>query len=200
MPFEKLFDKASARPKVPAAMKPATLVKPLVGIAGLLALSAIGHAETNATELRKQAGTGREVESSPADIDRSEANKKAALEFFQLILGDRDYEAARKFAGDYVQHDPRIGDGFDALVEALETNPIWKDRPKSRVDFKNVAADGNLVYFQTHRSIKAKDDGSPARLLVTHLFRFDEHGKIAEHWTQTQSVKLSESASKHPLF
>jgi predicted SnoaL-like aldol condensation-catalyzing enzyme len=132
--------------------------------------------------------------------DRSETNKQAALDFFQLILGDRDYEAARKYAGAYIQHDPRIGDGYDALVEALETNPIWKDRPKSKVEFKNVAADGDLVYFQSHREIKAKDDGSPARLLVTHLFRFDPQGRIAEHWTQSQSVKLSETINKHPLF
>jgi predicted SnoaL-like aldol condensation-catalyzing enzyme len=132
--------------------------------------------------------------------DRSEANKAAALDFFQLILGDRDYEAARKYAGEYIQHDPRIGDGYDALVEALETNPIWKNRPKSTVDFKNVAADGDLVYLQTHKEIKAHDDGSPARLVVTHLFRFNDAGKIDEHWTFVQSVKLKDSISKHPLF
>jgi predicted SnoaL-like aldol condensation-catalyzing enzyme len=132
--------------------------------------------------------------------DRSEANKKAALDFFQLVLGDRNYEAARKYAGQYTQHDPRIGDGFDALVEALETNPIWKDRPKSRVDFKLVAADGDLVYLQTHKEITAKDDESPARRIVVHVFRFNDSGKIDEHWTIVQSVKLKDSVSRHPLF
>jgi predicted SnoaL-like aldol condensation-catalyzing enzyme len=132
--------------------------------------------------------------------DRSEANKAAALDFFQLILGDRDYEAARKYAGEYIQHDPRVGDGYDALVEALETNPIWKNRPKSTVDFKNVAADGDLVYLQTHKEIKAHDDGSPARLIVVHAFRFNDEGKIDEHWSVNQSVKLKDSISKHPLF
>jgi len=136
----------------------------------------------------------------PISADRSEANKKAALDFFQLVLGDRDYEAARKYAGRYIQHDPRIGDGFDALVEALETNPLWKNRPKSRVDFKLVAADGDLVYLQTHKEITAKDDGSPARLIVVHVFRFNDEGKIDEHWTIVQSVKLKDSVSKHPLF
>jgi predicted SnoaL-like aldol condensation-catalyzing enzyme len=137
----------------------------------------------------------------PADSpDRSEANKAAALDFFQLILGDRDYETARKYAGEYIQHDPRTGDGYDALVEALETNPIWKNRPKSTVDFKNVAADGDLVYLQTHKEINAHDDDSPARLVVTHLFRFNDAGKIDEHWTFAQSVKLKDSLSKHPLF
>lgn len=138
---------------------------------------------------------------SPAEAsEKSEANKRAALDFFQLILGDRNYEAARKYAGEYIQHDPRVGDGYDALVEALETNPLWKNRPKSKVDFKNVVADGDLVYLQTHKEIKAHDDGSPARLVVIHVFRFDEDGKIAEHWTYSQMAKLSESVSEHPLF
>ena len=115
-------------------------------------------------------------------------------------MGDQNYEAARKYAGKYIQHDPRIGDGFDALVEALKTNPIWKNRPKRQIEFKNVAADGDLVYVQTHKKIKAKDDGSPAHLIVVHVFRFNEDGKIDEHWTIAQSAKLKDSANKHPLF
>ncbi|MDZ8117975.1 nuclear transport factor 2 family protein [Pontiella agarivorans] len=137
---------------------------------------------------------------SAASSDRSAANKAAAMDFIQLIMGDRNYEEARKYAGEYIQHDPRIGDGYDTLVEALETNPLWKNRPKRKIDFKNVAADGDLVYLQTHKTIKAHDDGSPARRVVTHLFRFNEAGKIDEHWTFAQSVKLKDSISKHPLF
>ena len=132
-------------------------------------------------------------------FDRCEANKKAALSFFQLVMGDRNYEAARHYAGEYIQHDPRVGDGFDALVEALETNPLWKNRPKSTVQFKHVAADGDLVYLQTNRVITAKD-GSPAHLAVTHLFRFNDQGKIEEHWTMSQKATLKDSVSKHPLF
>jgi predicted SnoaL-like aldol condensation-catalyzing enzyme len=132
--------------------------------------------------------------------EKSEANKRAAMDFFQLIVGDRNYEAGRKYVGEYIQHDPRIGDGYDALVEALESNPIWKDRPMSKVDFKNVAADGDLVYLQTHKEINAHDDGSLVHLVVTHLFRFNDEGKIDEHWTFAQSVKLKDSVSKHPLF
>ncbi len=132
--------------------------------------------------------------------DRSEANKKAALDFIQLILGDRNYEAARKYAGEYIQHGPTIADGYDALVDALETDPRWKDRPKRKLEFKNASADGDLVYLQMHREIKAKDDGSPARLIVVHAFRFNDQGKIDEHWSVSQSVKLKDSVSKHPLF
>ena len=155
---------------------------------------------TCAQELRREAGSDSKAKSPASADDRSEANKEAALDFIQLILGDRDYEAARKYAGEYIQHGPTITDGYDALVEALETDPRWKNRPKRQLEFKNVAADGDLVYLQMHREIKAKDDGSPARLIVVHAFRFNDAGKIDEHWSVNQSVKLKDSISKHPLF
>jgi len=139
--------------------------------------------------------------SVPEDsADRSKANKKAALDFVQLVVGDRNYGAARKYVGKYIQHGPTIGDGCDALVEVLETDPRWRNGPKGKVDVKNVAADGDLVYLQIHREIKAKDDGSPARAIVVHAFRFNEAGKIDEHWSVNQSVKLKDCVSKHPLF
>ncbi|WP_372797237.1 alkyl sulfatase dimerization domain-containing protein [Pontiella sp.] len=188
------LDPAAAQPKLMKA-------EALEGLAeNLLTATGRNYYLTCAQELRKEAGAERNVEMPASAGDRSEANKAAALDFFQLILGDRNYEAARKYAGEYIQHDPRIGDGYEALVEALETNPLWKDRPKSTVQFKNVAADGDLVYLQTHKKIKAHDDGSPAHLVVMHLFRFDDEGKIAEHWTLSQMAKLKDSVSKHPLF
>jgi uncharacterized sulfatase len=172
----------------------------LEGLAeNLLTATGRNYYLTCAQELRKAAGSDCEIEISIETVGQSEVNKQTALDFFQLVLGDRDYEAARKYTGEYIQHDPRIGDGYDALVEALETNPLWKDRPQSKIDFKNVAADGDLVYLQTHKEIKTPD-GAPAHLVVMHLFRFDDDGKIAEHWTLSQMAKLNESVNKHPLF
>jgi len=130
---------------------------------------------------------------------REEANKKAAMEFFQLLMGDINYQAARKYAGQYIQHDPGIADGFDALAKALQTNPRWKDRKPSKVDFKLVAADGDLVYLQTHREV-VRPDGTKLRIAVIHTFRFDEEGKIAEHWTIVGKADPTKTVSKHPLF
>jgi predicted SnoaL-like aldol condensation-catalyzing enzyme len=57
------------------------------------------------------------------------------------------------------------------------------------------------VYLQTHREMNAQDDGLPSRMVVIHVFRFnDTTGKIDEHWVYNQSVKLKDSVSKHPLF
>jgi hypothetical protein len=51
---------------------------------------------------------------SPAPVSRDimERNKKAALEFYDLAINKKDYEAASKYIGsDYKQHNPLVGDG-----------------------------------------------------------------------------------------
>lgn len=148
-----------------------------------------------------QVGFASEKMNLQAKQDRETANKKSATTFFQLIVGDRDYEAARKYVAEYIQLDPNVpGDGFDTLIHYLETDPKFKDRPKTTVRFYNIIADNDLVYFQIRKELKAKDDGSPLRILVQHSFRFNPAGKITEHLGTATPVKLKDSKNKHPLW
>jgi len=129
-------------------------------------------------------------------------NKKNAMAFIQNLVGDRDYEAAKQYVGpNYIQHDPRIAeDGLDALVEALETHPLWKNRPiRKNMKVQNVVAEGDLVYLQYPREGKTLK-GDDFRLLVVHVFRFDANGKIDEHWSAAGHVLMKETKNKHPLF
>lgn len=148
-----------------------------------------------------QVGFAAEKMNLQAKQYRETANKKSATTFFQLIVGDRDYEAARKYVAEYIQRDPNLsGDGFDTLIDYLETDSKFKDRPKTTVRFYNVIADKDLVYFQIRKELKAKDDGSPMRILVQHLFHFNQAGKIIEHLGTATPVKLKNSQNKHPLW
>ncbi len=127
-----------------------------------------------------------------------ERNKKAALEYYQLLIGDIDYDAAEKYTAGYIQHDPMVdGDGFEPLKRFLTTHPWFKDRPKTKVECSNVMADGDLVYFQLHKEVPGGED---EKGLVQHLFRFNDEGKIAEHWTTVTKIKLSETKNPHPLW
>ncbi len=146
------------------------------------------------------AGSAPAADDCQALMAREQANKAAAMEFFQCLIGDRDYEAARKYVDGFIQHDPKVPDGIEPLIEFLETNPRFKNRPNRKLEFHNVIADGDLVCFQLRNEIKAPDDGSPARMLVEHSFRFNREGKIVEHWSASAMVKLSKTKSKHPLF
>jgi len=63
---------------------------------------------------------------SPVPVSREimERNKKAALEFYDLAINKKDYEAASKYLGsDYKQHNPLVGDGkegFRAFLAMLK--------------------------------------------------------------------------------
>ena len=51
----------------------------------------------------------------PALAD-TEANKKAVVEFYDLALNKKDFEAASKFFGSkYIQHNPTAPDGIEGF-------------------------------------------------------------------------------------
>eukprot|EP00768_Dysnectes_brevis_P007436 gnl/Dysnectes_brevis/627_a694_4886.p1 GENE.gnl/Dysnectes_brevis/627_a694_4886~~gnl/Dysnectes_brevis/627_a694_4886.p1 ORF type:complete len:166 (-),score=60.20 gnl/Dysnectes_brevis/627_a694_4886:59-556(-) len=132
-------------------------------------------------------------------LDVAARNKQSTKEFFQYLMGDSNYEEARKYVGAYIQHDPRVADGFDALVEFLSTSPKFKDRPQTTIQYNYISAEGDMVYMQNHKEFEM--DGEPARRNVVHVFRFGDTGKIEEHWTIAMAVKLDDCLYKdHPLY
>lgn len=126
------------------------------------------------------------------------AHHAAALAFFQLIAGDKNYDAARAYAGDYAQHDPNVAeDGIEATIAFLSSDPFFSARPAQAIPVHNVIADGDLVSFQVFYEADAE---AIRRRMVQHTFRFDEAGGIAEHWSVTQLVDPATSPNPHPLW
>ena len=81
-----------------------------------------------------------------------EDNKKLVANLYQEVFGDKNIEAVDKYIGDnYIQHNPAVADGKEALKAALK---MWfKDAPKEKIDIQHLGADGNFVYI--HTKIKA---------------------------------------------
>lgn len=113
-----------------------------------------------------------------------EQNKQNALAFYEMAFNQHKVrEATEKYiSAEYLQHNPTVKDGGQAFIDAFE--PFLKAHPKSKAEIKRVVADGNLVMLHVHSTMDENDRGEA----VVDIFRFDENGKIVEHWDVIQAV------------
>ena len=122
------------------------------------------------------------------------ANKALVLKAYQALFGDHDLTALdRYWAKDYIQHNPSMGDGTQAVKQLVEQMGLLK-APKSKVEFLRVAAEGDLVFLQT-RSPKM---GDAPEMVIVDIFRV-ENGKIAEHWDVMQPVP-ADAVNKRAMY
>ena len=130
---------------------------------------------------------------SPVSRDIMERNKKAALEFYDLAINKKDYEAASKYLGSgYKQHNPLVGDGKEGFKAFLAM--LKKDFPQAHSEVKRVFADGNYVIIHVH-SIRVPN--TPGRAIFD-CFRFD-NGKVVEHWDAIQEIPVK-AANANGMF
>ena len=122
------------------------------------------------------------------------ANKALVLKAYQALFGDHDLTALdRYWAKDYIQHNPSMGDGTEAVKQFVEKIGLLKG-PKSKVEFLRVAAEGDLVFVQT----RTPKMGDAPEMVYVDIFRV-EKGKIAEHWDVIQAVP-ADAVNKRPMY
>ena len=109
-------------------------------------------------------------------------NKENAIAFYRTAyLGD-PAKAVDLYVGDeYTQHNPLVGNGKAAFIEYFIA--MAKNYPDKTIEFVRVVAEDDLVALHTHQTWPGNEE-----YVTMDFFRFDENGKIIEHWDAIQEV------------
>lgn len=120
-----------------------------------------------------------------ADAAQMEANKKAAIEFYDVAINKKDFEAASKYLGNrYTQHNPNAADGPEGLKAFLGF--LREKFPQYNSTIKRAFADGDYVILHVHN---VPTPGARGRAIID-IFKF-ENGKVVEHWDVAQDIPES---------
>lgn len=110
------------------------------------------------------------------------ANKQNAIAFYRMAYLGNPREAVERYVGaEYIQHNPLVGDGTGLFIEYFER--MAREHPDKDIEFVRVVAEGDLVALHTHQTWPGDE-----HYVTMDFFRFDEDGKIVEHWDSIQQI------------
>ncbi|GJM31184.1 MAG: membrane protein [Saprospiraceae bacterium] len=122
-----------------------------------------------------------------------EKNKKNAIAFYKTAYEGNPKEAIEKYVGEeYIQHNPDVANGTLGFIDYFER--MQREYPEKSIEFVRCIAEGDLVALHTHQTWPGNDE-----YVTMDFFRFDENGKICEHWDAIQQVPKS-FANQNGMF
>ena len=119
---------------------------------------------------------------------RAVRNKNNVLALYDLMINrKKSEEATAKFVSPaYVQHNPLIADGPDALGKYF--GQVTRQRAKARVVVHSIIAVGDYVWAHLNFLNLFNDDPDDTGVAGVDIYRMDADGKAIEHWDVLQLV------------
>ncbi|MGV9013420.1 MAG: nuclear transport factor 2 family protein [Flavobacteriales bacterium] len=109
-------------------------------------------------------------------------NKENAIAFYGAAYGGDPRKAVALYVGEkYIQHNPLVADGPGSFIAYFER--MHTEYPEKTIVFLRAVAEEDLVALHTHQTWPGND-----QYVTMDFFRFDNAGKIVEHWDAIQQV------------
>ena len=122
-----------------------------------------------------------------------EQNKKNAEAFYKMAYLGNPSEAVERYVGaEYIQHNPVVGNGKQPFIEYFES--MHRDYANKDIEFVRSIAEGDLVALHTRQIWPGNDE-----YVTMDFFRFDDSGKIIEHWDAIQQIP-AESKNGNTMY
>jgi len=116
-----------------------------------------------------------------------------AIAFYETAyLGNPRHAVEQYVGGEYIQHNPLVGDGKEAFISYFEK--MAAEYPDKSIEFVRAVSEGNLVALHTHQTWPGGSE-----YVTMDFFRFDEMGKIVEHWDSIQAIPDT-SLNGNPMY
>ncbi|WP_027420799.1 nuclear transport factor 2 family protein [Crocinitomix catalasitica] len=123
----------------------------------------------------------------------TEENKKNAVAFYKMAYEGQPRLAIEKYVGnEYIQHNPSVANGTEGFINYFEQ--MQQEYPEKSIAFVRCIAEGDLVALHTHQTWPGND-----QYITMDFFRFDENGKICEHWDSIQQIPET-SANPNTMY
>ena len=114
--------------------------------------------------------------------DKLNQNKEKAIAFYKMAYDGNAHKAVELYVGeDYIQHNPLVGDGKEPFIKYFDR--MSAEYPNKTIEFVRAVAEGELVALHTHQTWPRNEE-----YVTMDFFRFDESGKIVEHWDSMQEI------------
>ena len=140
----------------------------------------------------KSGNTASSIDENKQEIESTKTEQTQTEKALALIdtfaTGDTD-TAKELLAEDYIQHNLAYGTGRDAFISSVEY--LASADEKTTVENIRAFEDGDKVFLQTVYNFAGAGEQ-----VAFDIFRFDDKGKIAEHWDNL-AAKAEPNPSGH---
>ena len=116
-------------------------------------------------------------------MNQQDKNKETAIKFYDLMFNQNNPKlAVENYVGEtYTQHNPMVEDGKDAFISYFEE--MAKECPDKEVRIHKVIAEDDFVVLHCQQFWPGQDNWAGI-----DIFKFDQNGKIIEHWDVLQTI------------